>query len=378
MVVHAPRYWRPAPAQQPNVRYYFSLPKGMEDGQVFFEGSARLFDPGGQPWPAEDPQHGWVTLPTDRPGRWCFLPVENEIVGSRNIPPFYAAESASSYFDPGITWERRPAPEFQRPDPALVFADGAIQTDGNQAVHLTGRRIIRLAGGDPHPSGDGLHFLPFKQGTIEFWMKPSWHTCELRPKGFKRLVTMNVAKGSGWQLSHYVAPRSRNSSHDFLFSHVLYGWFYSDGLAKRSTLRRYRRTIFEPGEWTHVAWVWGLRDGLVPRNPPYHTKAQKDVLISSIFINGQQGTNTGYRWYKNLPVEMPISLEIGRGYASANIDAIVDELRISDVQRYTSDFEPSRGTELEVDEHTRALFHFNGDLGGQAASGQEVDAQLTP
>ena len=378
MVVHAPRYWRPAPAQQPTVRYYFSLPEGTEDGQLFFEGSARLLDPDGQPWPTEEPQHGWVTLPADRPGLWSFRPVENEIVGSRNIPPFFAAESASSYFDPGLTWVRRPAPELQRPDPALVFADGAIQTDGNQAVHLIGKRIIRLAGGEPHPSGDGLRFLPFKQGTIEFWMKPSWHTCELRPKGFKRLVTMNVAKGSGWQLSHYVAPRARNSYHDFLFSHVLYGWFYSDGLAKRSTLRRYRRTIFEPGEWTHVAWVWGLRDGIVPGNPPYHTKAQKDVLISAIFINGQQGSNTGYRWYKNLPVEMPTSLEIGRSYASANIDALVDELRISDVQRYTSDFKPSRESELEVDEHTRALFHLNGDLAGQGASGQEAAVQLTP
>ncbi len=366
LVVYAPKYWRPAPAQKPAIRYYFKLPEGTKDGQIFFEGSARLFDPAGDLWNGGDPQHGWVTLPAEKPGLWSFLPVDNELVGSRNIPPFFAAESASSYFEPDIPWERKPVDEHQPPAAEEVYVAGAVDGGGNQAVHLTGRRNFRLEGGPPHPSGDGLRFIPFKQGTIEFWMKPNWHTCDLQPEGSKALIYLNAADGNPCTLWHYVKPRARNSYNDFLLSHVLYGSFMSDGLAKPTTLRRYRRTVFEPGRWTHVAWVWGKEDGIVPGNPPYHTKVHDDVLVARIFVNGKQGSTTGYRWYGNEPAHMPTELNIGRHYASANIDATVDELRVSDVQRYLLDFEPSRKTEFELDEHTRALFHFNGDLQGES------------
>lgn len=366
MVLYAPEYWRPAPAQVPQIPYYFELPEGTEDGQIFFEGSAKLFDPEGAPWRDGEPQHGWVTLPSDKPGLWSFLPVDNELVTSRNLPPFFAAESASSYFRPEIAWEREAVEQYEPPAFDEVFIPGAINSSAAGAVHLTGKRSLRLKGGPAHPSGNGLRFLPFKQGTIEFWMKPNWHTCDLYPEGSKTLIQMAVEQGKPWSLWHYVKPRSRNSYHDFLHSHVLYGWFMSDGLAKPSTLRRYRRTVFEPGQWTHVAWVWGTEDDIVPRNPPYHTKVHDDVLVARIFVNGKQGSNTGYRWYGNEPADMPIAISIGRNYASANIDAAIDELRISDVQRYSTDFEPSRKAEFELDEHTRALFHFDGDLHGES------------
>jgi hypothetical protein len=366
MVVYAPHYWRPAPPQQPAVAYYFKLPEGTDDGRIFFEGSARLFDPDGRPWHDGQPQHGWVSLPADMPGLWSFVPVENELVGSRNIPPFFAAESASSYFEPGIDWERRPTMDFERPDPGQVFVPDAVGAPGDQAVQLAGKRTFRLEGGTAHASGDGLQFLPFKRGTVEFWMKANWHTCDLWPEGSKALIYLTPEAGDAWTLWHYVKPRSRNAEHDFLFSHVLYGWFMSDGTAKPTTLRRYRRTIFEPGEWTHVAWVWGQEDGIVPGNAPYHTKVHDGVLVARLFINGRQGDNSGYRMYGNEPSHMPAVLTLGRHYASANLDAAVDELRVSDVQRYTEDFEPSRKAEFELDEHTRALFHFNGNLEGRS------------
>ena len=346
----------------------FKLPEGVEDGQIFFEGAARLFAPDGTPWPDESPQTGWVTLPADKPGPWRFVPVDNQLVSSRNIPPFFAAESAAAYFDPGIPWERQPVDTYTPPAPDQLYADGVSGRADDQGVHLTGKRFLTLAGGEPHTSGDGLRFLPFKQGTIEFWMRPNWHTSELpKPKASKCLVYLPVTEGHQWSLWYYMVPRVRNSLHDFMFSHVLYGHFYTDGEARRTTMRAYRRTLFEPGEWVHIAWVWGPVDGVVPKNPPYHTKVRDGVFLAYLFVDGRLGNHFNYRWYKNEPCDPPTQLQIGRGYASANIDAVIDQLRVSDIPRYTADFHPpGREAGLEPDEHTRALFHFDGDLEGHS------------
>ena len=62
-----------------------------------------------------------------------------------------------------------------------------------------------------------------------------------------------------------------------------------------------------------------------------------------------------------IPLGSPKSLVLGP------LDGAVDELRVSDVQRYTADFTPPpRYRELALDERTRALFHFDGDLQGQS------------
>ena len=68
-----------------------------------------------------------------------------------------------------------------------------------------------------------------------------------------------------------------------------------------------------------------------------------------------------YRNDGNRPSDVPLKLAIDGG-----LEAVLDELRISDVQRYSADFAPpSRYRELAADEHTRALFHFNGSLDGE-------------
>ena len=51
----------------------------------------------------------------------------------------------------------------------------------------------------------------------------------------------------------------------------------------------------------------------------------------------------------------------------STIDAAYDELRLSDIARYAQDFTPpARDRELDLDKHTRALFHFNGSIDGQS------------
>ena len=63
---------------------------------------------------------------------------------------------------------------------------------------------------------------------------------------------------------------------------------------------------------------------------------------------------------------MPMQACIGgerRGAADYSAEAVIDEFRISDVKRYAGPFNPAR-TELVVDEHTRALFHFEDERDG--------------
>ena len=351
LVVHAPRFFRPSPPQAPPVRWYFRVPEDAADAQVLFEAPTRLLDPQGKPWPGDEPVSGWIDLPSDRPGLWSFAARSSYTVAVRNLPPFFAAESPDHYFEPKIPWERvPPAQPFQKPGPDVVYVPGAIGTAGNQALSLAGRRRFYLKAGPDHPSGDGGRFVPFQQGTIEFFIQPYWSTYELPAKAYKTLVRM-AAKHS-WTLSH----NKDTSRHSWMLSHVLYGYFYSDGDKRRITMRAYRRTIFERGRWHHVAWVWGLRS-----QATFKAKKRVQILTARLYVDGARGQSYSYAWEGNRPADRPSMFYL----LGSTIDAAYDELRLSDAQRYTDDFAaPSRDREFEVDEHTRALFHFNGNIDG--------------
>ena len=360
LVLYAPEYWRPAPPQVPAIRYYFKLPPDSTDAQIILEGSARLFDPQGQPWRDGEPLHGVVDLPADKPGLWSFLPVDNQLVKVRNLPPFFAAESAASYFEPPLAWQREQLPVAAAAPAKTDYVEGAVATPGNQALYVS-RPGFQMPTASPHPSGDGNQFLASKEGTIEFWFRPSWGTVDLPAKSWKTLCRLYVPSGKqSYALTYRMAPRSRDASVDFYGSHCLNAYFESASEYRRGSLQGWRRTVFSANEWVHVAWVWGWRNGVIPHTVRYHTKPQDDVLITEIYVNGRKGQNYGYRWMKDLIVEVPHLLEL------KDLDGAVDELRVSDIQRYTGDFTPpGRNAESKIDEHTRALFHFNGNLVGR-------------
>lgn len=124
-------------------------------------------------------------------------------------------------------------------------------------------------------------------------------------------------------------------------------------------IRTHRRLLIEPYQWVHIALVWGhLR---MDRKPAPPDKGGK--LHALIFVNGKMGMcrfeATGQ--HSQLSIDGQIqSLTLTGTMAGA-----VDELRISNVARYSNDFSPSpRNQELQLDEHTCALFHFNGNTDG--------------
>jgi hypothetical protein len=102
MVVYAPHDWTPHPPQWPFPLIYFKVPAEAKEGSIVFEGSARLFDPAGKPYPDDKPVTGEIKLPGDRPGLWSFQPVKNKKVRVVNLPPFYACGDPSFYFQPPI------------------------------------------------------------------------------------------------------------------------------------------------------------------------------------------------------------------------------------------------------------------------------------
>jgi hypothetical protein len=220
-------------------------------------------------------------------------------------------------------------------------------------VYLPGHRSITLEAGSAHPGGDGSRFLPLRQGTIELWFKPDWSTFD-HPPGEVTLMRLVAGKDSG-DLTYDLTEAAEDFSH----SDVLSGTLETDGASRHLSLRCHRRTVFEGQRWVHLAWCWGQRDdlGLGP--------AGQKLLTSQLFIDGKQGQCTFDKIPGNLPASPLKALNFGNV-----LDGAIDELRISDTYRYTTDFAPpARDRPLTCDRHTRALFHFDGTLEGETADG---------
>ncbi|MDP6357107.1 MAG: sugar-binding protein [Planctomycetota bacterium] len=357
LVVHAPGYWRPWPEETPPRRIYFGVPEGEKAGRIFFEGFARLFGPDGKAF-GNEPVSGWVKLPSDRPGVWSFELAKPKLVKVENLPPFFAMRSAEDYFDPGVAWER----VEERPEPKsipkeVVFIEGAVNTKGNQSLHLAPRRQFRMPAGPAHPSGDGTAFLPLSEGTIEFFYKPDWSTFDLDEKNVS-LVSV-TSKPKPWTLSYYMRPKMGEH-----FVYNLWGMAWRDGKWGKGTIRCYRRpTLIERDRWIHIAWTWSRE---------LNRKHGFTSLQMFIYLDGRAGRcyGNGARYAHMVGTTSLLALHPGGAY---------DELRVSDVRRYREDFDPpSRRREMELDEHTRALFHFNGNLKGKSATAKEpIEGKLT-
>ena len=357
LVLYAPEYWQPQPVQHPPIRWYFRVPKGAKEARIFFESPARLFGPDGRSTSAE-PARGWVNLPGDRPGLWSFQPLQEGLVRVRNLPPFFSAESPDSYFTPKVAWSREAIPPEPEAVPSsVVYVPGVGADPDNKALYVRGRRYFDFSGGPKLAKGDGRRYLPFQQGTIEFWMKPDWSTFSIPVKSrpvYKSFLRLPSARES-WNLYY----RKNPNRGVWLYSHVLHGRYVSDG-KRRLNIRANRQTVLERGVWTHIAWVWGREVGAT------FTGAEPvKILTARIYVNGRLGRFRASRDTGQRVADMPKALQL---YG----DAVFDELRVSDSVRYTKDFTPpGRESELKLDPNTRALFHFNGDLKGLSYGREE-------
>lgn len=333
MVVYAPGYWRPLPAMRPAARVYFKVPEKSEKAQIFFEGPTQLFDPTGKAMQEGKTLTGWVDLPADKPGLWSCRCDTNKLLRVRNLPPFFALNDPALYFEPPIAWSREEIPPAQAA-PTEQFVPGAIATPKNQALNVTAAHPFELAAGEAHLSGDGTRFLPFRQGTIEFFYQPFWSAFDA-DGAWRQLMTMKTNKGDDWKMDYYNGGS---------LIYTVGGTLAVTGTPQTSYLDcRASPVLFERGRWVHLAMTWG----------PLPGPAGQEPLEMTVYVNGRPGSGVAYAGA--LPSGIPTRLLLMAGGA-------YDELRISDVRRYSGPFTPpARDTEFQPDDHTRALFHFNGD-----------------
>ena len=354
LVLHAPGYWYPGPVQRPGMRWYFRLPPATQDAQIFFEGATKLNRPSGEPFAQGEARSGWIDLPADDPGLWSFQPLEHKLVRARNFPPFFAVRDPQSHFVPQIDCGREPKAAAADPPPVgTAFVPGAIRTEGNQALHLAGTRSFRIEPGTPREDGDGTQFLPYYEGTIEFFMKPlRWDSFSLPDPTRKLLIIGSFKDGGHLKIDHAVRGREK------ILDGYLHSLYRNTERDQGETMIRSHRpnSIFERDRWVHVACVWGHRQDAAYH--PRRTKFGTNVLTVRCYLDGKWLSSPANR-HSGQNSRMKGFLQFLLFYAS---DTALDELRISDVQRYTDDFRPpSRSQEFAVDAHTRVLCHFNGD-----------------
>jgi len=343
MVIYAPRYWWPSPTYRtPASRYYFNVPADRQDPQIFFEGTARLFLPNGDPYQSGAAHHGWVDLPLGQSGLWSFRPVDCQMVAVSDIPPFFAVDDPNSYFEPDMY--QKPVDDFiypLTPDTGQQYVPGI--EPGGQALLLTGARTLTLADG-PFPS---------EKGTIEFYFQPRWSTFELYPAGIRTLFRMTTDGTLGWSLFHPIDvskdvwPASKSVGSRMLRGKI-------PAAIGASTPKHFyfdRRALFEKGRWVHIAMTWGIEDVASAK------RVIQPHLIGRIFINGKSGQSNAYTYANQVVASSPTNLTFGPDF-----DGAIDLLKVSNIVRYKEDFVPSILDILEPDDNTAVIFPFDGDL----------------
>ncbi len=250
------------------------------------------------------------------------------------------------------------------------FVEGALEgAPANRGIDFVGDRRLMfnggsegtLTGGRFNPDPRSVHWAPVA-GTLELWLKPHWSSADegahtlfyAKAYGHKMQSQLRVVGGEEAALEFSIADSDR----------------------KYHTVRG--PVSLEAERWHHIAATWD--------HPNAHLQLFVDgALIASEGPGGEPWPSTMDPDDPNLELgrgiverdrrSLPMQATIGAGRSSGECaDAVLDEVRISDVVRYAGGFEPPR-REFEADEATRALFHFdNEEHGVHAGDDRFVEA----
>ena len=278
----------------------------------------------------------------------------------------------------------RPAAEYPFPGFNTAFFDkGASGEDYDRSLRLTGKQNKRAfvyqtrswaswAGGyqmrNPYD-----FFYPVAEGTVEAWFRPDW---------------MNSIQSDGeniplMEASHH-ASIAYTSQKRFALGRQLFLTYDPKNAEMHLDLSDRDMKHFSgktkiavaDGQWTHLAVTFEPEDK------------------ACLYVNGKQILTIPLIGYKPVDienVEFPndrhaMEFYLGASYVNArgftendrnwqNIQdwcsswyaGLVDDLRVSSVIRYDSDFLPEK--DFTLDKETRALFAFNDEFDGRSGAG---------
>jgi len=242
------------------------------------------------------------------------------------------------------------------------FVTGALRDAPlNRGFEFTGRRRVAFNGASEatlttgkYGSARSVHW-GLAAGTLEFWCRPSWNAADGAEHVFFSAVSY------GHRLHSRLRKLDAGGGNRLEFSIADAG----------GTLRTVRgHAPLRAGTWHHVAATWDFRaarqqlfvDG---RRIAAAGPGKTPWPWSTVAVGGgkkTRGIGISDADTRSLPMQAFVGGE-RRCRADLSAEAVLDELRISDVARYAGDFDPPR-SELKVDEHTRALFHFENEVHG--------------
>lgn len=222
---------------------------------------------------------------------------------------------------------------------------------GLRRVAFNGASEATLTGGFDDPDPRSVHW-GLAAGALEFWCQPSWNADD----GLEHVFFDAVAYGHRLQSRLRKLDAEAENRLEFTIADA------------GGTLRSVRAFApFRAGAWHHVAATWDFPraklalffDGkLIGQTKP------ADAPWPSSLIS--KGKTSGIGIAERDSRSMPMQAFLG-GDADCRLEssaqAILDEVRISDLARYTDGFRPVR-QEFALDERTRALWHFENDTHG--------------
>ena len=241
------------------------------------------------------------------------------------------------------------------------FAEGALEkAPVNRGFEFTGQRRLAFNGASEGTLTAGsfgdaasVHW-GLQAGTLELWCRPKWNADD----GAEHILFHGVAYGH--RLQSRLRKLGAEGSNRLEFT-----------IADAGGTRRIVRAPapLRKGQWHHIAATWDF--------PKAHLQ---------LFLDGRRIAQTGpggEPWPFSLTAldkarkrgigiadedrrSLPMQAFIGgdsHNRTDLAAQAVVDELRISDIPRYHDTFPPPRA-EFAADAHTRALFHFENDVHG--------------
>jgi len=339
----------------------FHVPEGKEQVRLYLGREVKVIRSDGRVVKDVDGrQIGDVTLPVEgKAGFWRLEFHEPALVRFRNLDPLVAFGTEKRYFRPASLIEvTRPAPQLP-PDDA-TFVPGVI----GQALQLNGRDLLRYARGKRLDDGSFENF-PGEEGTIELYFRPNWSTLDFPVLG-RRLHHLRFVTAGQLSFYHRCGQGPMANQYYSFVDLLCRGPWGTPPAVQEKHCGNQARLFFRAGEWYHLAATWKI---------DLAQKKKEDKALFFVFVNGEKRQRCWFYphaldSYKPFHIgEIAEWIQIG-----ANAKGTFDELRISDVVRYNDHFEPPKQA-LVPDEHTKALFHFDGSAEGSGADGKTLEVE---